>query len=434
MPVGGHHIRIGAAHRAEQQLVAHRPAVDDEMDRGAGAAMKGRQARKAGEPHALALDADGHGVLVELRAEHPREAAQEAVLAGLLRRIGEGGDVLARQGEADRRMRDGKPLDDLRHGLRLGAVALQELQARRRRGEEIRHLDAGALGRGRGPHRALHARLHHDGRAGLGLRRAGDDGSRATAPMDGRASPRKPRVLMENRSPSGSLEVAWRSTASSRSSGVMPRPSSTMRIRRRPPASTAISMERRARIDGVLDQLLHGGRRTLDDLARSDAVDEDGIEAADVHDERRTFGFGEEKIGAEGGGNQNARRYSPALFHRHPGRRSGSGIGCRIKRGHLDTVIPAQAGIQNHDVSGRGDPRRASFCIVSVYGSRAPLRGPGMTVLYPSKRSRIACAVRNDARLNPAPDIASPGSCPLPPPAGRTGRRPARSRRGSSPA
>ena len=40
----------------------------------------------------------------------------------------------------------------------------------------------------------------------------------------------------------------------------------------------------RARIDGVLDQFLHGGRRTLDDLARSDAVDEDGIEAADMHE------------------------------------------------------------------------------------------------------------------------------------------------------
>ena len=31
-------------------------------------------------------------------------------------------------------------------GLRFGAVALQELQARRRRGEEVGHLDAGARG------------------------------------------------------------------------------------------------------------------------------------------------------------------------------------------------------------------------------------------------------------------------------------------------
>ncbi len=49
---------------------------------------------------------------------------------------------------------------------------------------------------------------------------------RLTAPIDGRASPRKPRVAMWTRSSSGSLEVAWRSTARASSSGVMPRPSS----------------------------------------------------------------------------------------------------------------------------------------------------------------------------------------------------------------
>ena len=50
----------------------------------------------------------------------------------------------------------------------------------------------------------------------------------------------------------------------------------------------------------------------------------------------------------------------------------------RTKRSSLDTVIPAQAGIQNRTVPRRGDPRRAWFCGVSGYGSRisAPLR-PG---------------------------------------------------------
>jgi hypothetical protein len=37
----------------------------------------------------------------------------------------------------------------------------------------------------------------------------------------------------------------------------------------------------RAGVDGVLDQFLDGGRRPLDHLARGDAVDENGIEAAD---------------------------------------------------------------------------------------------------------------------------------------------------------
>ena len=66
--------------------------------------------------------------------------------------------------------------------------------------------------------------------------------SRATAPIDGSASPRKPSVLMASKSPSGSLDVAWRSTASARSSALMPEPSSVTRIRRRPPSSITISM------------------------------------------------------------------------------------------------------------------------------------------------------------------------------------------------
>ena len=68
--------------------------------------------------------------------------------------------------------------------------------------------------------------------------------SRATEPIEGSASPRKPSVPMAKRSPSGSLEVAWRSTASARSSGVMPAPSSTTRISSRPPAAMVTAMAR----------------------------------------------------------------------------------------------------------------------------------------------------------------------------------------------
>jgi len=67
---------------------------------------------------------------------------------------------------------------------------------------------------------------------------------RATAPIEGSASPRKPSVAIRERSPSGSFEVAWRSTASSRSSGVMPAPSSTTRMNLRPPSSTVTSTDR----------------------------------------------------------------------------------------------------------------------------------------------------------------------------------------------
>ncbi len=67
--------------------------------------------------------------------------------------------------------------------------------------------------------------------------------SRLTAAMDGRASPRKPRVVMDKRSASAaSLLVAWRLRLRGISSGVMPAPSSTTRMSRRPPSSTATVM------------------------------------------------------------------------------------------------------------------------------------------------------------------------------------------------
>ncbi len=64
--------------------------------------------------------------------------------------------------------------------------------------------------------------------------------SRETDAMEGSASPRNPRVEMESRSlTSRSLLVAWRSKASRASSRIMPQPSSTTRMRRRPPDSTS---------------------------------------------------------------------------------------------------------------------------------------------------------------------------------------------------
>ena len=50
MAVAGEEILIGAAHRALQQAVAHRPAVDEEELLGRGRLVEGRQADIAGEP------------------------------------------------------------------------------------------------------------------------------------------------------------------------------------------------------------------------------------------------------------------------------------------------------------------------------------------------------------------------------------------------
>ena len=61
---------------------------------------------------------------------------------------------------------------------------------------------------------------------------------------------------------------------------------------------------------------------------------------------------------------------------------------------NLTIVIPAQAGIHNHDVSRKDVQRHTIFCRVSVYGFRALLRSPGMTVLGWFERSRICAALR----------------------------------------
>ena len=61
--------------------------------------------------------------------------------------------------------------------------------------------------------------------------------------MEGRASPRKPRVAMVSRSSAvRSFEVAWRSKASSASSRTMPQPSSVIWMSLLPPASTSMRM------------------------------------------------------------------------------------------------------------------------------------------------------------------------------------------------
>ena len=121
---------------------------------------------------------------------------------------------------------------------------------------------------------ALGAAIDGDGE---GIRRALAPRERSVSlamePMDGSASPRKPSVRMANRSSSASLEVAWRSTDSARSSGPMPQPLSVTRMRERPPEAVDDLDLGCAGVERILDELLHDARRALDDLARRDAVD-----------------------------------------------------------------------------------------------------------------------------------------------------------------
>ena len=107
--------------------------------------------------------------------------------------------------------------------------------------------------------------------------------SRDTEAIDGSASPRKPKVAIAVRSPSGIFEVACRSTLSAKSASSMPRPSSATRISRRPPASIATSIRFRPGVERVLDEFLHRRGRPLDHFAGGDAVNGQRIETANRH-------------------------------------------------------------------------------------------------------------------------------------------------------
>ena len=156
-------IDIGAAHRAREQLVAHRPAVDEDILHGRGRAMPGREPGESGQPHVLALGLDEQRIVDEVAPKHLSDAIGKALRVVVGRAKGERRQMIAGQREGDVVMGERDAAHDVGDGLRLGARGLQELETRRRRGEEIAHLDARAARPGRGLHGAFGARLNANG-------------------------------------------------------------------------------------------------------------------------------------------------------------------------------------------------------------------------------------------------------------------------------
>ena len=98
--------------------------------------------------------------------------------------------------------------------------------------------------------------------------------SRAAAPIEGSASPRKPSVAMRTRSSSAQLGGGVALHRQRQFRAVMPHPSSATSMRSMPPPSSATRDAARAGIERVLDQFLHRRGRPLDHLAGGDAVDD----------------------------------------------------------------------------------------------------------------------------------------------------------------
>ena len=130
-----------------QQLVAHRPAVDEQILAERIGARERRQRGKAFDRDAFAFGRDLDGIGAKIGAEHVAEPGEPPGRAGQRRGKGHRRALLAGEREGDVRPAHGEPAHHLAHGLGLGAVELEEFEPRRRRVKQVAHLDAGACRR-----------------------------------------------------------------------------------------------------------------------------------------------------------------------------------------------------------------------------------------------------------------------------------------------
>ena len=138
-----HEIAIGGAHGAGEQLVAHRAAIDGEIKLEAVRPMQRGKAGEAFERDAAALRTHGQRVLDEVRPEDAAEPSQPMVeQPGRAGFEAKGRALLAGEAEGDLRPRQSEPLHHVGDGRRLDPLRFHEFEPRRRRVEQVAHLDA----------------------------------------------------------------------------------------------------------------------------------------------------------------------------------------------------------------------------------------------------------------------------------------------------
>ncbi len=281
--VGGHDIGIGAAHRGEQQLVAHRAAIDGQMHARRGAAVEGRQPGEAGDVDAFAGRIEPQRILGEVAPERAAEPAQAALVANGLGRPVEGRDMLTLERKPDRRMGDGEASQHLRDRLRFGPVALEEFQPGRREGEEIADLDAGAGCRRDGADHALLAGLDDEADALGGIVAAGGDGEPRDRADRGQSLAAEAERADREEVAIGQFRGGVALDGERQILGRHARSVIDDADEFAPAGGDGHRDGAGAGVDGVLDQFLHRRSRPLDHLASGDAVDQNGIETADGH-------------------------------------------------------------------------------------------------------------------------------------------------------
>ena len=271
------HVGVGRAQRPRQQPVAHRAAPHRQVLPRRRPSRRRRQPRQPRQAQTVPLGVNLEAVVGELGPQHPprprrrvlRPAAQHRAPAPRVRQ---------REPHAGGGQR--QPAQHLGDGLRLGHVAAQELQPRRRRAEQARHLDHRARRRRAGLGRAEPPPVAGDARA-LPARRARDDRDPRHRAERGQRLAAEPERA--DRQQVGPVDLGGRvprqrhrQVGRAHSVAVVGDPDQGLaaaRVIHRDPA--------RARVERVLNQLLDRGGRALDHLAGGDAVHRALVQRAD---------------------------------------------------------------------------------------------------------------------------------------------------------
>ena len=283
MAVARQIIGIGGAHHADQELVAHRPAVDEQILPERVGAGERRQRRIALDRKPVASAAHLHRVGAELGAENVGEARELPGRAGECRRPAHRSALLAREGERHIRSAHGQATYHVADRFAFAAVALEKLEARRRRVEQVAHLDARAAAESAGLELRFLACVDRD-RPGVRLSGVprGDGETRDRADRGQGLAAKAERADIE--------QVVVRQlrggVALDREREIVARHAGAVIADADQPAAAAVGQNldaRRAGIERVLDQFLHDACRPLHHLARGDAVDDAFGELADGH-------------------------------------------------------------------------------------------------------------------------------------------------------
>ena len=274
MAVAGQEIAIGAAHGPGHQAILDRPAVDEEILVPRGSPMQRRHADMAGQPYAVAHGVDAHRIVGKILAQDRREPRQPDIehVPGVDRQRKQGAFAVAAQAETDFRMRHRQPVDRVANRLLLAALALEELEPRRRGVEQVEHLDLGAAGHRRRSGNAAQAAVNVDRPARIGVRLPGRD----LEPAD--RADRRQRLAAEaegrNVDEIVARQLAGGVPLHGKRQGLAPHAAAVVGHGDIAPAAVAHDRIDPARtgVDRVLDQFLDDGRRALDHLARGNPV------------------------------------------------------------------------------------------------------------------------------------------------------------------